>query len=78
MQRTDSPGNQLIDSLPRRDRAALLAACEPTEFAFAQVLAEPGERMRHAYFPTTGFISLIASADANARLEVGLVGAEGM
>lgn len=79
MQQNDVPcANELIRSLPQRDRRRFLAACEPAELAFAQTLAEPGERMRHVYFPTTGFISLIATDDAHSSLEVALVGAEGM
>jgi CRP-like cAMP-binding protein len=64
--------------LPRKDRVALLAGCEPVELTLSEVLCEPGKPMRHVYFPTGAFISLVALADGHPRLEVGMVGNEGM
>ncbi len=70
--------NRLLTALPRKDRERFLAGCAPVEFVFAEVLAEPGARIRHVYFPTQSFISLTTATDACASLEVGLVGDEGM
>ncbi|MCX7171244.1 MAG: Crp/Fnr family transcriptional regulator [Proteobacteria bacterium] len=70
--------NRLIASLPSKDRQRFLAGCEPDDLVLAEVLAEPGEPIRHVYFPTESIISLVAPIDGSAGLEVGLVGDEGM
>jgi hypothetical protein len=70
--------NGLIGALPRKDREHLLAGCERVELAVADLLCEPGDRIRHLYFPTDGFISLLTPRDGCTSLEVGLVGSKGM
>lgn len=70
--------NRLLASLPNKDRQRFLAACEPVELAFAEILAAPNELIRHVYFPTGSFISLVSQIDGQNSLEVGLVGDEGM
>jgi CRP-like cAMP-binding protein len=70
--------NDLIEQLPRRDRACLLALCEPVPLVLSEVLCEAGAPTRHVYFPTEGFISLVAEVDDHPGLEVGMVGREGM
>jgi hypothetical protein len=69
--------NRLLDGLPRADRERMLAGCVPVLLKFEEVLAEPGETIRHVHFPSASFISLVAPIGA-VSLEVALVGNEGM
>ncbi|MEO7938858.1 MAG: Crp/Fnr family transcriptional regulator [Burkholderiaceae bacterium] len=48
------------------------------ELSLGDVLCETGAVTKHVYFPISGYISLVAGKVATARLEVGLVGSEGM
>ncbi len=73
-----TPENHLIKSLPRKERLHLLSLCEAVPLVLSEVLYEPGQPTRHLYFPTDGFISLIAPIDGKPSLEVGIVGREGM
>jgi CRP-like cAMP-binding protein len=70
--------NRLLAALPARDRKHLLAGCEEVMLPFGRVLCEAGAPIRHVYFPTDSFVSHVAPIDGIARLEVGLVGDEGM
>lgn len=72
------PANRLLAALPRNDRQHFVAGCEPVELAFADILAEPGEPVRHVYFPTASFIALTKPADGHAGMGVALIGNEGM
>ena len=75
---SNSSGNHLIDLLPRKDRIRFTAACELVDLPLAQVLSHPGKPTRYVYFPTEGFISLIAVVKGSPGVEVGMVGREGM
>lgn len=70
--------NRLLNALPPSDRQRLLAACEPVDLAFSDVLAEAGSPLSHVLFPTGSFVSLVTPVDGHAHLEVGLIGNEGM
>jgi CRP-like cAMP-binding protein len=70
--------NQLIEALPAREIARFLAHAQPVELHLGEVVNEQDAAIRDVYFPTGGFVSEISQIGAGSRLEVGLVGAEGM
>lgn len=70
--------NQLLATLPTRERDRFLADCTLETLAFGTVLHEQGDRMRYVYFPTEGFISMLITVDRRFTLEVGMIGSEGM
>jgi len=70
--------NSLLAALPREDYQSLLGELESVTLASGQVLHEPGERIRHVYFPNDAQVSLLIVMADRKVLEVGLVGREGM
>lgn len=70
--------NHLIALMPRKNRTRFLALCEPVKLVLSEVLSLPGKPTRYVYFPTQGFISLVADIWGEPGLEVGIVGHEGM
>jgi CRP-like cAMP-binding protein len=70
--------NYLIQSLPPKEREQLLAHCDAIELNFSKLLYQAGDCMTHVYFPVGGFVSLVTAIDDNAKMEVGMVGNEGM
>jgi len=71
------PANGLLAALPSRDYLHLLGEFELVPLALGQVLYQPGERIRHVYFPNDAVVSLLVVLELKA-LEVCLVGREGM
>ena len=76
--RTAPITNRLLDRLPAKDRAHLLARCERVILSFPRILGEPGQKIRHVYFPTGSLILLMTLMDGRTGLQVALTGNEGM
>ena len=78
MARRASIENSLLAAVPRKEYRRLLAGLEPVTLTFREVFYEPGETIRHVYFPGASLVSLLTLADGHLALEVGLIGREGM
>lgn len=70
--------NSLLAAVPRQDYQRLLPELEPVTLTQGEVLYEPGQRVRHVYFPSDAHVSMLVVAEGGKALEVGLVGREGM
>ena len=73
-----APVNGLLASIARIDRDYVTGACEHIDLIYGDEVCRSGDRIRHVYFPTDSYISMIAPAGASENLEVGMVGSEGM
>ena len=69
--------NRILAALPSKEYRSLLPELTEVTLAFGETLYEPGETIRHVYFPNTSVISLLSMAE-RSTLEVGMVGREGM
>lgn len=70
--------NRLLAALPKKEYRRLLPELEHVAMPFAEVLYEPGDVIRHVYFPNDSIVSLLSVVAESLTLEVGLVGNEGM
>jgi CRP-like cAMP-binding protein len=70
--------NRLLAALPHQDRTQVTSKCDRIYLVAGESLHESAESTPFVYFPTGGFVSLLACTDRVKRLEVALIGAEGM
>jgi len=75
----DSPiQNHLLAALPTAEFEPLAKHLELVPMALGQMLYEPGEQLRYAYFPTTSIVSLHYITESGASAETAGVGNEGV
>ena len=70
--------NRILSQLPTEEYERLSAHLEPVTLAAGDVLHYPQEPITRVYFPTRGTVSVIATFEDGAGVEVGVVGNEGM
>jgi len=72
------PKNHLLAALPDEDYQRLLPHLEEVQLPLKKILYEPGETPNAVYFPNHAMVSLVATMEDGATVEVGLVGIEGV
>ena len=73
------PGeNYLLAALPDATRHRWSRQLESVELPLGHVLYESGDTRSHAYFPTTGTVSLLYTTTEGESAEIAVVGNEGM
>lgn len=70
--------NRLLAALPKKDYRRLLPELEQVVMPFAKVIHEPGDTIRHVYFPNDSIVSLLSVVAKRSSLEVGIIGNDGM
>ena len=70
--------NDLLDGLPPDVQQRLFPELELIQMALGEVLYEPGDTMRHVYFPVDVIVSLLYVMESGASAEISVVGNEGM
>lgn len=73
-----SPGNRLLGLVADDDAALLKPSLEPVELEVGRVLHTPGQPVRHVYFVESGLVSIVGANKERRRMEVGMVGFEGV
>src|SRR3954469_8479314 len=69
--------NRILADLSAADKALLMPDLEPIDLPLRHVLESPNKPITHSYFIEYGLASIVA-ANGHKRLEVGLIGCEGV
>jgi CRP-like cAMP-binding protein len=74
----DRPQNRLLAAMSRDDLALLKPLLQPLTLKTRQVLEPANKAIKYSYFIASGLASVIAIGRNHHRLEVGIIGREGM
>ena len=72
------PRNRLLAVLPAADLALLQPSMELVALETRQVLETPHKTINHVHFVESGLVSVVGTTEPEHRIEVGMVGHEGM
>jgi hypothetical protein len=72
------PRNRLLAALSTGDFGVLQPHLQPVALSLRQELELPDQQINGGYFPDSGIASVVAVQSKETRVEVGLIGCEGM
>jgi CRP-like cAMP-binding protein len=70
--------NKLLAALPGEEYERLLPHLKQVSLPVHEILCEAESTMKYAYFPLSGMISMLSIEVEGAKVEVGVIGNEGM
>jgi CRP-like cAMP-binding protein len=70
--------NHILASLEDAEIERLRSKLELVEFELGNVVYESGQKMEHAYFPTTAVVSMLYLMENGGTAEIGIIGNDGM
>ncbi|MBS1138884.1 MAG: hypothetical protein H6R13_337 [Proteobacteria bacterium] len=70
--------NRILAALPTESYARLIDDLEIVHLELGRVLYEPGDCLRHVYFPTTCIVSLVFTTESGASAELAIAGNDGL
>ena len=70
--------NQLLAALPAAEYLRLAPHLEPVDLLLGSSVYEPGDRMSHVFFPTSGIVARLHVSWSGASTEIALKGKEGV
>ena len=76
--RRPAPRNRLLAVLPAADFAVLQPSLELIDLEARQILETPHTPIAHVHFVESGLVSIVGTTAPDHRIEVGMVGHEGM
>ncbi len=69
-------GNKLLDSLPQTEYRQIIPFLRPVELKRGEIIHPARHVIEHAYFPTSGLLSLMVSAENGDAIEAVVYGNE--
>ena len=70
--------NHILASLEDAEIERLRSKLEIVKFDLGNVIYESGDKMEHAYFPTTAVVSMLYLMENGGTAEIGIIGNDGM
>ena len=71
-------GNRVLSALAQEDLSLFAADLEGFSYPERKFVERPGEAIEYIHFPETGFVSIVAANGPRHKMEIAMIGAEGM